>query len=668
MKNRDSNGGVNRKRGMSLQGLRISHRIGLLVGLAVISTLILSATVFTSNREIDAAQENRDHYVELLEATQLVEIAALEMRRREKDFLIRKDESYVEKYDRAAAQAEQLLTHISAGADSTAIKENAEMLLAGLERHRAQFAKVVQLRIDLGLNEKVGLEGELRKAVHGIEESLKELENNESLMVKMLMMRRHEKDFIMRGAEKYVDRIAKRQSEFLDILSAQVVDDNVKAAKVELLDQYVSSFNSYAETAQILSVETRSLSEIFAEMGPAFDELASLANSGKQSVEESLAGIESFANRTVTATSLIVLTLVLVLGTIVALSISRPLKALSQVMGDLAKGDRSVDVPDVVGNNEISTMTKAVLVFRDRELERSQLQGQAEAQHENQLERQEKVNRMIEAFRSQSQITLAEISEQMDDMRASADDLSSIANNTSDQANSAAVSSEQASSNVQTVASSAEELSSSIAEISRQIGDATAIVDQTAGATRETTDKISSLANSAEKIGEVVNLIQDIAEQTNLLALNATIEAARAGEMGKGFAVVASEVKTLATQTAKATEEISSQIFEIQGSTNDALGAIQGIAKAMENVSEYTATISSSIEQQNAATSEISQSIEQASAGTQHVSSTVNNVLEAASETTHSVRKIGATSADVAEKTAGMRDVVDRFLKDVAAA
>lgn len=630
--------------------------------------MVICATVFLGNHQINFAEEKQERYVKLLEMTRLIEIEALQMRRREKDFLIRKDEAYVDKYTDAATKAERQLSNIAARFPEEEIETVARSLLAGLEQHGAQFRKVVQLQNELGLNETLGLEGELRKMVHGIEEKLSELENNESLVVKMLMMRRHEKDFIMRGQDKYVDRIAKRQEEFLQILDEKSIPREMEEETILLLDGYVSSFNSYASAASDLAKETAVLSEIFAEMNPAFVKLNSLAASGKQNAVSSLRGIQRTVNLTVFTISAVVLVLVVVIGTTIALGISRPLKALSSIMARLVDGDLSVSVPEANGNDEVSVMTRSVSVFQTRAIEREALQEESEERQKRQLERQQAVDTMIETFRAQSRATLSEISAQMDEMRDSADALSCIAKSTDKQASCATQSSEQASGSVQTVATAAEQLSSSISEISRQIGDATAVVDQTTDSTRDTADKISRLAKSAEKIGEVVILIQDIAEQTNLLALNATIEAARAGEMGKGFAVVAAEVKTLATQTAKATEEISSQIFEIQGSTNGTLEAIRDIAQAMENVSEYTNRISVSVEQQTVATAEISHSILQASSGTKQLESNVKGVMTAASETTQAAQQIEQTSADVSRKTSEMQDVVDHFLKDVAVA
>jgi methyl-accepting chemotaxis protein len=227
---------------------------------------------------------------------------------------------------------------------------------------------------------------------------------------------------------------------------------------------------------------------------------------------------------------------------------------------------------------------------------------------------------------------------------------------------------EQASANVQTVAASAEELSSSISEIGRQVTQSATIAGRAVEDARRTDEVVQSLAAGAQKIGEVVTLIQDIAGQTNLLALNATIEAARAGEAGKGFAVVASEVKSLATQTAKATEEIGTQIGQIQGATKDAVAAIQGIGSIIAEISGIASTIASAVEQQSAATQEIARNVQQAAQGTQQVTENISGVKEAATSTGAAATQVLGAAGDLAKQSERLTAEVNNFLVGVRAA
>jgi methyl-accepting chemotaxis protein len=231
-----------------------------------------------------------------------------------------------------------------------------------------------------------------------------------------------------------------------------------------------------------------------------------------------------------------------------------------------------------------------------------------------------------------------------------------------------AAASTQTSVNVQTVATATEELAVSVQEIGRQVAQSARIAGQAVEDARQTDATVQALAAGAQKIGDVVTIIQDIANQTNLLALNATIEAARAGDAGKGFAVVASEVKALANQTGKATEEIGSQIVQIQDTTRQAVTAIQGIARTIGEINEIAASIASAVEQQNAATQEISRNVQQAAKGTQDVSNNIAGVKQAATETGVAATEVLGAAKDLSRQSGELRGEVDHFIADVQAA
>lgn len=236
------------------------------------------------------------------------------------------------------------------------------------------------------------------------------------------------------------------------------------------------------------------------------------------------------------------------------------------------------------------------------------------------------------------------------DIEATSSQLSKIAETTSARATAVAAAAEQASTNVQAVAASAEELSSSINEISRQVTQSTTVTNDAVEAAARANDRVRDLATAATKIGEVVGLINDIAAQTNLLALNATIEAARAGEAGKGFAVVASEVKSLAGQTARATDDISNKVAEMQSATRQACDAIDAIGKIIAEVSSIATTISAAVEEQGVATQEIARNVQQAAAGTREVSGNIGSVTEATVETGEAASKLFSQAGSLASQ------------------
>ncbi|WP_321502454.1 methyl-accepting chemotaxis protein [Breoghania sp.] len=349
-------------------------------------------------------------------------------------------------------------------------------------------------------------------------------------------------------------------------------------------------------------------------------------------------------------------------------SVLKPLKRVADDIVALAGGARDIEVQGTGRADEIGDMARAADIFRVNAIERERLEAEQGQSQKAREARQERIEQLIATFRASSQDLLSSVEATNRGLQSTAAGLESVAAASAEQASAAAEASGEAAGNVQTVASAAEELSSSISEISNQVVRTTEIVAQANSAAQSSNEKVAGLAHSAQKIGDVVSLIRDIAEQTNLLALNATIEAARAGEAGRGFAVVAAEVKELATQTSRATEEISTQIASIQAATEDTVNAIGAISGTMNEVNGYTSAIAAAVEQQGVATMEISRNIQNAAELTQTVVRNIGSLDEAVHETNQSAASMLTASGDATSKSATFREEIARFLKAVAAA
>jgi chromosome segregation ATPase len=311
-------------------------------------------------------------------------------------------------------------------------------------------------------------------------------------------------------------------------------------------------------------------------------------------------------------------------------------------------------------------MAKAVEVFRDNAVDRLHLEQKAQTERDQERYRQTHIETIVMGFRDKIAESTQQVSGQTSEMRALAARLLSVAESAADEAQGAQSATNGASSNVQTVAAATEQLSASIREIAGQTDRVSTLMEGATQRAAATNEDVGQLSQSADRIGTVIGLISDIAEQTNLLALNATIEAARAGEAGKGFAVVASEVKELATQTAKATEEIGQQIAGIQSSTTGTVESIQAITDSVDEIRELTTAIASAVEEQEAATQEIANSIGAASNGTGTAANKVASVSKSIEETANEANVVNSTADILTEQSEGLMSQVENFLTEVS--
>jgi methyl-accepting chemotaxis protein len=348
--------------------------------------------------------------------------------------------------------------------------------------------------------------------------------------------------------------------------------------------------------------------------------------------------------------------------------ISAPMLSLTEAMRRLAERDYAIDLGDVERRDEIGEMSRMVAVFKASMIEGDRLAEEKAIEQARKERRQIAVDGLIKRFESTVTCSLRTLTRASTRLDGTAQSMSATADQGRAKAADVAKVSEQASGNVQMVAAATEQLSASIGEISRQVTESTNVANAAAIEAEKTNQQVQALSDAAQRIGDVVALISGIASQTNLLALNATIEAARAGEAGRGFAVVASEVKALATQTAKATEEISAQVAGIQGATRSSVDAIGGISNTIQRVNQITSAIAAAVEQQGAATREIARNVQQASEGTSEVSRHIAGVSAANAETGKAAGEVLDSAKALSCLSNDLRRDVDSFIGDLRVA
>ncbi|WP_417671732.1 methyl-accepting chemotaxis protein [Roseibium sp.] len=434
------------------------------------------------------------------------------------------------------------------------------------------------------------------------------------------------------------------------------------------LEELTASLDLLGQTESDLSEAREQINASFAQLTDAIDQNVATTSAKLEDIRTSLQSTQSIASNIIFVTVAATLAVQILAGLVIVRSVSGNLSAITQATNALAAGDLDSEIPHTGAKTEVGELARALVIFRDNAIARQELEDVAHQENQAKSTRQDAIDEIIATFRRDIVSLTSAARETIQKTDRLARELGDVNDRNMTEAESANDASQQASENVQTVAVATSQLKDSITEIAKQINLTSNQIQQVNENARTTNSDVDELAVAAAKIDEIILLIQDIAEQTNLLALNATIEAARAGEHGKGFSVVASEVKSLASQTARATEEISSQIKSIQTSSRTTVESISGISEIISEVQSNTAAIAGAIEEQTAATGEISHNIGEAAGRTQGMAEAITQVRQATVNATESATRLREASNEIEQINTKVSERIEAFLQQVAAA
>jgi methyl-accepting chemotaxis protein len=444
-----------------------------------------------------------------------------------------------------------------------------------------------------------------------------------------------------------------------------------------ILKEVDGLLKTYREALTKLVANKTKVDELITEMNDSAEDITKLGSAMKADMVSDQARLESESHETIADTERLILLLAVggfVLGAVLALmlgrGISRPMTAMCKAMRELASGNFDVVLPGLGRRDELGEMASAVEEFKVQAVAKAERDAaQQEAQNKaSAAARRQELIRFADEFEATVGSIVANVSSSATQLEAAAGTLTRTAETTQSLSSQVAETSGQASSDMQSVAAATEELSASVNEIGRRVRESNDIAVAAVRQAEQTDNRIGKLSRAAQEIGDVVKLITAIAEQTNLLALNATIEAARAGDAGRGFAVVASEVKSLASQTAKATDEISNHISGMQGATQESVTAIKEIGGTIGKISEIASTIASAVEEQGSATQEIARSVQNVAKGTQTASENVMEVNRGATETGSASEEVLHSARTLSNESTRLREELDRFMANIRAA
>jgi methyl-accepting chemotaxis protein len=651
----------------------VRTRIVAIAFIPVLGFLANGMAFMAGEREVGRAFASAQQAARLADASREFKVALTSLRMNALEFAAQPSYDLVDQFRKSHDAALRSLRTIesASGPDQRA---TIGILQAQVVTLQSSFTELLHAQEKLGFVESEGLHEQLTRAGTAVERIINEDltwvadADAKKLLISLLTMRRYEVLYRQNRIEFVRQRFAEEYAHFNRIFESVDGAPELRDRLAKQIKTYADTFAQWALASSRVRPWVANIASSSEQMMPDADKIIASAQQRANAASALLSASQRRTKAIIIAVGLAAVFLGLCFSFWIGRSITRPLNGLADTMKRLAAGDTGSRIPATQARDELGEMARTVIVFRDTMLERERLAAGEAAANRQREQRAEVIAATIARFETSVDQVLAKVREAAQRLEATSMQLNGAADSVSAEARTAEQRVGIASGNVTAAAGSVEELAASIGEIAEQANRSTAVATRAVNDAQRTVRTMSELGDAATRIGEVVGLIQAIAGQTNLLALNATIEAARAGEAGRGFAVVASEVKSLAGQTAKATEEIAGQVGAIQSAVADAAQAIEQVNGVIAEISAIASTVANTVEEQQQAVSSISEGVNRASSEARSGAEAMSRVAGATIDARATAADVQALADTLAVEAESLSGEVHRFLSDVQAA
>lgn len=599
----------------------------------------------------------------------------LEMRRREKDYLSQLNDESLVQYSEALALGLEVSDKLMSEIENTGNKQVLTEITVGFKALSDQFDAVVELSRQLGVDQKSGYVGALNKSVVDMETTLSDIGKTlaipgqlKSVSIQLLILRLHQNAFMMSGHAEHLAAYEANGKILAKEVKGVFLKPKVKRGLKKAIKNYQEAFGIWSATRDEYNREITKMNVIYDGYTPKIKQMIETYNAESLQATAGRIATRQSSNILLGIISLIIGLVIAVISLVIATNIASKIKQLNLRMSSLADGETDADIPNIGLKNELGDMAKSLLVFKQNTVARIKSEIEKQQLDDEEARKASYVNSLIEDFQTSAAGSIGNVQQASDKLEGVSKSLSETAADMQSQSEIVTNNVQNTSENVLNAASAAEEMVASISEIAQQATRSTAITETARDKTVEAVQVINTLGASAKHIEQVVKLIEEIAEQTNLLALNATIEAARAGDAGRGFAVVANEVKSLASQTAKATEEIAERVNNIQVDSLKANEVIAQVEEIIIDLSESSVGVASAVEEQSSVINEIAINVTNASGLSTKSADSMNVVGTSINEAKAVSSDVYGLVNDLNGQLSKLEDDISHFLKDVKTA